>query len=290
MASKQYIGRFAPTPSGPLHFGSIVAALGSYLQARKQQGKWLVRIDDADTTRSRQHSDSVILNQLETLGLRWDDEVIYQSRRYELYQNALSELINKGLIYACQCSRREIGRLPYSGKCRHANLDINFNLALRLKTEQKVISINDILQKSININIENDIGDIIIRRADQLFAYHLATIVDDAEQQITEIVRGADLYKVTPIQIYLQQILALPVPDYMHLPVAVDANRKKISKSDQPNNLIFQHPEQLIIAVLKFLGQPVPQSNDFDNLDDLLQFAIQHWQIDTIPLITDQVI
>ena len=278
-----YCGRFAPSPSGPLHFGSVIAALGSYLQSKYHHGKWLVRIDDIDTTRSRDSAITQILKQLEQLGLYWDDKIVYQSKRTELYQEALEQLIKQDLVYACECTRKQIGAAPYSGTCREKNLPFSKRHSLRIKTNNETLLLEDKLQDDLQINVQQSQGDFIIKRTDGLFAYHLATVIDDQAQGITEVVRGADLYESTISQCYLQHCLSLERPDYFHLPVAYDEMGKKISKSDGVHNLDMSDPVKIIYQALNFLGQDTPQTETFNKVEELLSYAIEHWCINSIP-------
>lgn len=283
MTSTRYRGRFAPTPSGDLHFGSIIAALGSFLQARNQQGSWLVRIDDVDKTRARPGADTRILRQLENLGLHWDGDIMYQSQRDRFYQSALDSLDQKNLLYACQCSRKQVGQLPYPGTCREAALEFSPGCALRVKTNNAEITITDKLQGNISSQLQHEFGDFIVRRADDLFAYHLAVVVDDAELEVTEVVRGADLLDTTAAQVYLQQLLHFDTPHYLHLPVALDQQGKKLSKSGQAVAVTGQPAQVLIIKALSFLGQVLPDHVHDADRDELLAWAIEHWDTSLIP-------
>lgn len=283
MTSSRYRGRFAPTPSGDLHFGSIIAALGSFLQARNQKGLWLVRIDDVDKTRARPGADTRILKQLENLGLHWDGEIMYQSQRDRFYQSALDSLTKDNLLYACQCSRKQVGQLPYPGTCREAALEFAPGRALRVKTDNTEIKIADKLQGSINSQLQHDVGDFIVRRADGLFAYHLAVVVDDAELEITEIVRGADLLDTTAAQVYLQQQLHFNTPHYLHLPVALDQQGIKLSKSGQAVSVSDRAEQEIIMQALSFLGQKLPDHVHDANRGELLAWAIEHWDTSLIP-------
>lgn len=283
MTSSRYRGRFAPTPSGDLHFGSIIAALGSFLQARNLKGSWLVRIDDVDKTRSRPGADTRILKQLENLGLHWDGDIMYQSQRDRSYQSALDSLRKKNLLYACQCSRKQVGQLPYPGTCRDAALEFTPERALRIITDDTEIKIADKLQGSICSQLQLDVGDVIVRRADGLYAYHLAVVVDDAELEITEVVRGADLLDTTAAQVYLQQQLNFNTPHYLHLPVALDQQGKKLSKSGQAVAVTGQPAQAVIIKALSFLGQMLPDHVHDADRDELLAWAIENWDTSLIP-------
>lgn len=283
MGKANYIGRFAPTPSGPLHFGSVIAALGSYLQARQQDGKWLVRIEDVDLPRTIPGADKIILKQLESLGLYWDEEIVYQSQRTTLYESALEALNLKGHTFSCACTRKETANKPYPGTCRKG---VAFGLtgrSIRIKTNNETISLSDQLQGQYSQSLESDIGDFIIKRTDGLFAYHLAVTVDDAEQKINEIVRGADLLDSTPRQIFLQKLLGLPTPAYLHLPVATNEDGNKVSKQFHADAVETNNPANVIYKALEFLGQSPPDDANDSDLESLLTWAIKHWDINTIP-------
>src|SRR6185436_14668207 len=229
-------GRFAPSPSGPLHFGSLVAALASWLDARAAGSRWLVRIGDLDHPRVQHGAADQILRTLDRLGLYWDGEVIFQSRRIALYEQALAR---PGDTYLCGCSRREIadsavslaadGAQVYPGTCRAGLAPGKTARALRVRIAG-TISFQDRVQGSLHQDLEREVGDFVLRRADGQFAYQLAVVVDDAAQGITDVVRGADLLESTPRQIYLQRLLGYATPRYLHVPVAIDARGDKLSK------------------------------------------------------------
>ncbi len=282
MPTSKYIGRFAPTPSGPLHFGSVVAALGSFLQARQKQGQWLVRIEDIDHPRTIPGADRIILEQLETLGLHWDGEIVYQSQRHSLYQTALERLEALDLVFPCTCTRNEIANKPYPGTCRNRNTK-HVGQSLRILTDNQELRFNDLLQGDYSQLLESDVGDFVIKRTDGLFAYHLVVVVDDAEQDITEIVRGADLLDSTPRQIYLQKQLDFPVPDYLHLPVALNKQGQKISKQTHAEAIELGNPCKVLFQALKFLGQCPPNESVNSNIESLLNWSIKHWDIAKIP-------
>ena len=255
-----YTGRFAPSPSGPLHMGSLVAALASWLDARAAGGRWCVRIEDLDRARCVPSADQAILRSLARLGLDWDGEVLYQSERLPLYRHALERLA--GRSYWCGCSRREIadsslglaadGAHIYPGTCR-SGTPRNAR-ALRVRTTREAIGFVDRVQGPHEQVLERDIGDFVLYRADGLFAYQLAVVVDDAEQDISDVVRGADLLDSTPRQIYLQRVLALPTPRYLHVPVALDAAGEKLSK--QMGAMPLDASPVALQQALTFLGQP----------------------------------
>lgn len=286
-----YRGRFAPSPTGPLHFGSIVAAVGSYLQARSQGGEWLVRIEDIDPPRETPDAADTILHSLERLDLGWDGAVVYQSHRSEAYLAAIENLRRDGRLYACQCSRKDLAArhppdaplLIYDGYCRRAKPVITRPTALRLIAEAGPVIFEDRVRGPLGQNIAAEVGDFVILRADGLFAYQLAVVVDDAAQGITEIVRGADLLDNTPRQIYLQNLLGLPTPRYAHLPVALDPQGRKLSKQNGAASIDHVRPQQLIIQVLEFLGQRPPSELGDATLDELWRWAITFWRLDNVP-------
>jgi glutamyl-Q tRNA(Asp) synthetase len=278
-----YIGRFAPTPSGPLHFGSIIAAFGSYLQARSNNGKWLVRIDDIDQARTVAGADKLILEQLESLRLCWDESVVYQSRRLDLYQTALDELQLLKCTFPCVCSRKDLSDKPYPGTCRTGIKSNSIARSIRIKTSNSEIGINDQLQGYYSQCLESKIGDFIIKRADGFFAYHLAVVVDDAEQNVTNIVRGADLLDSTLRQVYLQNKLNLYTPSYLHLPVAIDNAGKKISKATNAESVNSNSPNETLFNVLGFLGQSPPEELITYDVESILSWSIQNWNINSLP-------
>ncbi|MBI3772002.1 MAG: tRNA glutamyl-Q(34) synthetase GluQRS [Gammaproteobacteria bacterium] len=286
-----YCGRFAPSPTGPLHFGSLVAAIGSHLQARHKGGEWLLRIEDIDPPREVPGGSDAILRSLERLGLGWDGAVVYQSQRRAAYLATIADLRHRGLVYACHCSRKELAArhpttaesLVYDGLCRRVKPTATGPSALRLITIDQLIGFDDQLRGRYTQNLASSVGDFVIQRADGLFAYQLAVVVDDAAQGITEIVRGADLLDNTPRQIYLQQQLGLPTPRYAHLPIAVNQLGQKLSKQTGAASIDHWRPQQLIIQVLEFLGQQPPAELSDATLDELWQWAIHHWNLQNVP-------
>jgi glutamyl-Q tRNA(Asp) synthetase len=267
-----YTGRFAPSPTGPLHMGSLIAALASWLDARAAGGRWLLRIEDLDQPRSVAGAADEILRALERLGLGWDGEVVYQSRRHALYREALDKL--RSSTYWCSCTRREIadsslalatdGAHIYPGTCRTRGAPAG--RALRIRTDRQEIRFHDRLQGAQSQALERDIGDFVLSRADGLYAYQLAVVVDDAAQGVTDVVRGADLLDSTPRQIYLQRLLGVLTARYLHVPVAVNSAGEKLSKQSgaAPIELSFQ----AVRTALRFLGQP-------DATD--LREAVRNW-------------
>lgn len=291
-AVSPYRGRFAPSPTGPLHFGSLVAAVGSYIEARQHRGEWLVRMEDLDPPREVPGADKQILNTLERYGFEWDGEVLYQSQRSDYYLNVLERLQQMGLLYHCDCSRKmiaergkELGLPPgvYPGTCRSRQVAPRQPHALRLLTSAEPITFVDAIQGRIEQNLVDEVGDFILRRADGLFAYQLAVVVDDAEQGITEVVRGSDLLDSTPRQILLQRYLGYPTPDYRHLPIAVNAEGLKLSKQTYAPALDPENPLPTLYQTLRFLGQHPPQKILEGELDSFWHWAISHWQGDAVP-------
>jgi glutamyl-Q tRNA(Asp) synthetase len=254
-----YVGRFAPSPTGPLHFGSLVAALASWLDARAAGGRWLVRIEDLDAPRAQPGAAQDILRTLSRLGLEWDGDVVYQSQRAHLYQQALQRL--EGHTYWCGCTRREIadsalglaadGAQIYPGTCRDGTRKTR--RAMRVRTTTEVTSFTDRVQGRQQQALESDVGDFVLHRADGQYAYQLAVVVDDAEQGITDVVRGADLLDSTARQIWLQRLLGYPQPRYLHIPAAVNAAGEKLSK--QTGAAPVAGRKNALREALLFLGQ-----------------------------------
>ncbi len=251
-----YRGRFAPSPTGPLHFGSLVAALASYLDARAAGGAWLVRMEDLDTPRNVPGADEDILRTLERFGFTWDEPVVRQSQRIALYQGALDRLRAAGLAYPCSCSRRETGGGPYPGTCRNGPRDPGRPLSWRVRSEDEG-------------------GDFIVLRSDGIFAYQLAVVVDDGAQGITDVVRGADLLDSTPRQLYLQTLLGLPHPRYLHVPVALNEAGEKLSKQNYAPPLDAANPARELREALRFLRQ-----RDVDGAapEQIIREAIRNWK------------
>lgn len=287
-----YIGRFAPSPTGPLHFGSLIAAVGSYLDARINRGLWYVRIDDLDPPREQVGAADAILKTLEDFGFDWDGEVMYQSRRHIAYAAAIEALAAAGHTYSCTCSRKQIadagqtGPLGpvYPGFCRNPqNRRQGAPAAIRLRVPADNIGFSDAVQGNRTLNLETGIGDFILRRRDGLYSYHLAASIDDAEQRISHIVRGADLLDATLPQIYLQKLLGLTTPVYAHLPVAINAAGEKLSKQTFAKPLDPARAGQQLRQALIFLGQDVPEDSDDTATRDLWGWAKQHWSLVKVP-------
>lgn len=269
-----YCGRFAPSPTGPLHFGSLAAAVCSWLDARAHGGQWLVRIEDVDEPRCRPHWGDEILRTLERLGLHWDGPVVWQSRRSQAYREALERLKGAGLAYPCACTRREAaGR--YSGRCRNGLPEGAAARAWRFRVPAGRVGFSDRWQGWFEQDVEAEAGDFILLRADGCFAYQLAVVVDDAWQGITHVVRGADLLDSTPRQILLQQALGFSQPLYLHHPVAVDGDGRKLSKQNRAPALDPSWDGENLRTALAFLGLPPPAELD---RNELLPWAAGRWK------------
>lgn len=288
-----YCGRFAPSPTGPLHFGSLIAALGSYLEARANSGQWLLRMEDVDAPRRVPGAADQILRCLDDFGFEWDGEVLWQSQRLEAYAAALEQLKAEGMVYGCVCSRRELsdsailsavdGGLVYPGTCRHGLPAGMKARAWRLRTGMEETAFQDGIQGFCRQNLERDVGDFVLRRADGQYAYQLAVVVDDAAQGITHVVRGADLLDSTPRQIWLQHCLSLPTPCYAHLPVACTAAGEKLSKQTCAPALSAAEAVCSLFRALRFLGQEPPPELAVAHLSELWDWARNHWQFSRIP-------
>ena len=283
----KYIGRFAPSPSGPLHFGSLVAALASYLDAKAHGGTWLVRIEDVDKTRCKpEHADDIVRT-LSAFGLQPDADVMVQSRRTPAYEQALARLSEASLTYACTCSRKEIADSAmgiegpvYPGACR-THVGVIKDAAIRVLTNDETIRFTDRVQGEMSQRIESDVGDFVIKRRDGLFAYQLAVVVDDAAQGITHVVRGADLLHSTARQIYLQQLLGFITPQYLHVPIVTNEAGQKLSKQTLAPGIGAADAVVVIEVALRFLGQANPGANA--SVTGLLAAAVKSWRVDSIP-------
>jgi glutamyl-Q tRNA(Asp) synthetase len=275
-----YIGRFAPSPTGDLHFGSLLAAVASYLQARGRGGQWLVRIDDIDPPREVAGSARRILRDLERLGMIPDQPVLFQSTRISEYGSARQSLLHSGQAYYCSCSRKS---LPadgvYPGNCRSGHIAGKSDLSVRIRTNDTPVEFHDRVQGETMENLAKSCGDFVIWRADDLPAYQLAVVMDDAFQGVTQIVRGADLLGSTARQIFLQRALGLPSPSYAHLPVAT-LRGSKLSKRLESDPVSALDPAYAIHRALEFLGHRPPQNLD---LGMLWTWAKDHWDMRRIP-------
>ena len=292
-APSPYRGRFAPSPSGPLHFGSLVAALGSYLDARAHGGQWLLRIEDVDTQRTVPGAIDDIMRTLADFGFEWDGEVVVQSRRLDLYHAALVRLQLAGEVYPCACSRSAIaaatsarsvdGALRYPGTCRTGLPAGSAARAWRMRVPEREICFVDRVVGTTCQNLARDVGDFVLLRADGLYAYQLAVVVDDAEQGVNAVVRGVDLLDSTARQIYLQQCLGWPTPSYAHLPLVVNAAGEKLSKQTHAAAVSAAQGSAPLADALRFLGQPPPAELDGAPLAEFWRWAIGAWSLKCVP-------
>ena len=287
-----YTGRFAPSPTGLLHIGSLLTAVASYADARSNGGKWLVRMEDLDPPREMVGAASHILHTLEAFGFEWDGEVAYQSRRYALYEETLCRLQTAGLVYPCYCSRKDwqagarrgADGFVYNGRCRHPGqrpAPQGKQPAWRIRVPDRDIGFSDGIVGGYAQNLARDIGDFVLLRADGYWAYQLAVVADDAEQGVTHIVRGQDLLVSTPRQIYLQQCLGVPTPQYAHLPLLTNAQGQKWSKQTLAPALDLNRREQLLRQVFRYLN--LPEAPETDRPAELLDWAVAHWDMDKVP-------
>ncbi|WP_332252182.1 tRNA glutamyl-Q(34) synthetase GluQRS [Thioalkalivibrio thiocyanodenitrificans] len=278
----RYAGRFAPSPTGPLHFGSLVAALASWLDARRHGGRWLLRMEDLDPPREVPGAADAILRSLEAFGLHWDGPVLYQSTRHEAYRDTVARLRASGMAYDCGCTRREVGKLGrpgldgpvYPGTCRNGLPSGKRPRAVRLRTSPGEIGFTDRMRGMVRQEVARDVGDFIIRRADGLYAYQLAVVVDDAHQEITHVVRGADLLDSTPRQILLQRLLGLPTPEYLHHPLVLTPEGEKLSKQTHAPPVDDGDPVPALTAALAFLGEPTPERGEATSVQAVLRCAL----------------
>jgi len=288
--TKVYRGRFAPSPTGPLHFGSLVAALGSYLDARAAGGEWLVRMEDLDRPREVPGAADVILHTLEAFGFEWDGRVLRQSARTQAYAQAVERLSAAGLVFPCACSRREIAAKGppgvegpvYPGTCRHRLPPGKRARSLRLRIEGETILVRDRVQGVLHQDLAREVGGFVLRRADGIHAYQLAVVVDDGFQGINQIVRGADLLASTPRQLFLLRTLRFPVPTYAHLPVVVDAAGRKLGKSHAAAPVDPAAPLPTLMRAWRFLDQtPFPEPPA--GLAEFWAQAHSTWSMDRVP-------
>lgn len=289
-----YRGRFAPSPSGFLHFGSLIAALASFLDAKSiidpqgKPGTWLVRIEDIDPPREQLGASTAILATLEAFGLHWDESVLYQSHQFELYQHTLNDLQQNKLSYYCQCSRAEIKALGgiYQGHCRYLNKP-KFNHATRLINQHGMTQFNDIFQGKVDCDLLSGKAlakeDFIIHRKDGLFAYQLAVVVDDIDQQISHVIRGCDLLEPTARQLTLFSTLNKHAPKYGHVPLAVTDEGYKLSKQNKAPAIDNNNPQPALIAALTFLGQAPASYLANESVADIILWAIKHWSREKVP-------
>lgn len=285
-----YTGRFAPSPTGPLHMGSLVAALASYLDAKHHNGKWLLRIEDIDPPREQPGATRAILQSLEAHRLYWDNEILYQSQRSDAYREALDQLATQQLSYRCTCGRTES---IYAGHCRHLNHSQESVSAIRLDIEKSLhkfdlnsmIQFDDLFQGKQQQNLLADVGDFVIHRKDGFFAYQLAVVVDDIFQNMTHVIRGADLLDSTARQILLFRLLKgtdlnlSPLPVFGHVPLVMNSKGQKLSKQNLAPALNDKTPAKNIFTALQFLNQHPPAELAQQAVETVLCWAIDHWQI-----------
>ena len=279
-----YTGRFAPTPSGHLHFGSLVAALASYLDARAAGGRWLLRMEDLDPPREMPGAQAAILESLERYGFEWDGEMQRQSNRHAVYEEVIECLLRAGLAYPCTCSRKQLEAHPgaYPGFCRNANRSFE-NAAIRLRVPNLEYRFSDRVQGEYRQHLGHDVGDFVIRRRDGLFAYQLAVVLDDAWQGVTDVVRGADLLDSTPRQLYLQELLGLPQPRYLHAPLIIQPDGHKLGKSYRSPPLQPDEATPLLLRALRALGQPTATELNDALPGEVLAWATPRWKAERIP-------
>lgn len=284
LSSGAYRGRFAPSPSGQLHFGSLIAALASFLDAKANHGKWLVRIEDIDTPRVVAGADSAILHCLEKFGLHWDEEILYQSQCIDRYEATLTQLQQANLVYTCACTRAQIAASGgiYNGTCKHLNLPLANN-AIRFTQTAPCLAFNDLIKGTVCVEERFASEDFIIKRRDGLFAYQLVVVLDDIEQGITRIVRGGDLLDPTVRQISLFQQLGKTVPEFAHVPLAVAEPGFKLSKQNHAPAVESDNPQPALLAALRFLGIDLPTDYMHAPVHDILADAVTCWTLGNIP-------
>jgi glutamyl-Q tRNA(Asp) synthetase len=280
MSAARYTSRFAPSPTGHLHLGSVYTALASFLDARVNHGLWQIRFDDLDTPRNVKGASDSILKTLEILGLHWDNAVDFQSQHLEKYEAVLTELIAKNHVYRCECSRKDLSSI-YPQTCRNKNLSSKTLCSLRLKTDSSEIFFDDVLQGRISRNLAED-GDFILKRKDGIIAYQFAVVLDDRRQNVNHIVRGIDLLNETPKQIFLQQILNLPMPNYCHIPVLADSDGKKLSKTTLAAAVNLSKPNQVLFKLLTLLKQNPPVELERASVAEILMWAIENWHLENL--------
>lgn len=286
------VGRFAPSPTGPLHMGSLLAALASFLSARSCGGRWLLRMDDLDQARVVPEADRLILDTLLLFGLQWDGAVLYQSTRRAAYDCALTRLIAAHRVFACGCTRKEAQAGPeglegpiYPGTCRCGLPSGREARSWRLRVDSAQITVYDGVQHAYTQALATDVGDFVVRRADDVIAYQLATVVDDAHQGVTEVVRGADLLSSTPRQVLIAGFLDYPAVRYAHIPVIVDASGSKLGKSQGALALDHDAVVSQLWHCLMLLGQRPPEALRDGTRDSLLRWGVTHWDLARVPCV-----
>ncbi|HCS26061.1 MAG TPA: tRNA glutamyl-Q(34) synthetase GluQRS [Spongiibacteraceae bacterium] len=283
-----YTGRFAPSPTGPLHIGSLIGALASFLDARANGGRWLLRMENIDPPREIAGADQRILSTLRRHGLLWDGDVLEQSSRHVAYNTALTELLNSGHAFYCSCSRRQLrerGGL-HQGECAAA-VDPG-DCAIRLRVPDVTVTANDRLQPPLSQNLQTEVGDFTLKRRDGHYAYQLAVVVDDAFQNISHVVRGSDLWISTPRQQYLQSMLKFPAVSYLHFPVIVGDDGHKLSKQTFAAAVDDSRACENLLLALRFLNQPLPPPAQATSPTKILGWAVDHWQLAALPRVMGQ--
>lgn len=276
-------GRFAPSPTGDLHFGSLVAAVASYLNVKSNGGRWLIRMEDIDPPREVPGSADRILQNLQRFGMRADAPVIFQGQRRERHRAAADELVSRGMAYWCGCSRRDLPPSGiYPGNCRNGIPPGKSPRAIRLRVDKQPICFDDHIQGKTCENLLETTGDFVIWRADDLPAYQLAVVVDDAAQEVSEVVRGFDLLGSTARQVHVANSLGLAIPTYAHHPVVISPDRQKLSKRLQSDPIVSMSRSQTLARALRFLGQPCPENL---GLMDLWSWALEHWDLSDVPCV-----
>ncbi|MDB6086359.1 MAG: glutamyl-Q tRNA(Asp) synthetase [Gammaproteobacteria bacterium] len=279
-----YVGRFAPSPSGDLHLGSLYTAAASYLDARASGGRWLVRIEDLDGPRAQPGSAAGILRTLRQFGFEWDGGVVHQSERTERYVAAIDTLRGRGLTFECSCSRSQLAdEERYPGHCREGPLRPGVPTAIRLRVDPGRIQFADRIQGSFRQDVAAAVGDVVLRRRDQFFSYLLGVVVDDSAQHVTHVVRGADLLDNTPRQIHLQRLLHVDTPSYAHVPVLTEAGGEKLAKSLRSVRLESSSALPQLVAVFGLLGLSPPSDLAAMPLGEAWAWAIGQWKIENVP-------
>ncbi len=287
MAKKKpagYVGRFAPSPTGPLHFGSLLAATASYLEATTNSGQWLLRIEDIDAPRASPDAEQYIIEALESYGFEWHGNVRFQSREIDRHLALVDKLLTDGFAYPCSCSRQDLANVPrgplgriYPGTCRRGCE--GGDVAIRIRTNALPIAFHDVLQGRQEQLLEPESGDFVIRRRDGLIAYHLAVVADDFAQRVTHVVRGIDLLDSTPRQIYLQQLLGYPAPEYAHIPIGTNPSGEKLGKSTGAAAIATEEVRPTLVAALMALGQKPPAELAECRLDAIWSWARENWNM-----------
>jgi glutamyl-Q tRNA(Asp) synthetase len=289
-AASLYTGRFAPSPTGPLHFGSLIAAVASYADAKSSRGRWLLRIEDLDPPREHRGAADSFPRVLEHYGFTWDGPILRQSTRDAAYAEALELLREEEMVFPCACTRAELEQAPmgaagervYPGTCRNGLLPGHGPRSWRLRVAANPVTFIDRVQGPHSQNLARDVGDFVVRRADGLWAYQLAVVVDDRDQGVTDVVRGADLLPSTPRQIWLQQQLKAAHPRYAHVPVAVNSAGEKLSKQTLAQSLPLAHPHTMLCAAWRFLNQVTPEA-ELASAEEFWKWAIPRWNARRIP-------